>query len=47
MTYTRDEIRAYAQSFACRMMAGDESAYFEFALFLDALNKVQIEVPRI
>ena len=46
MTYTRDEIRAYAQSFARRMMDGDESAYTEFALFLDALNKVQIEVPQ-
>ena len=45
MTYTADEIRAYAQSFARRMMAGDESAYFEFSLFLAALDEVQVEVP--
>ena len=46
MTYTADEIRAYAQSFACRMMAGDESAYFEFSLFLDALGQMQWEVTQ-
>ena len=46
MTYTRDEIRAYAQSFARRMMDGDESAYFELSLFLDALGQMQWEAPQ-
>ena len=46
MTYTRDEIRAYAHSFARRMMDGDESAYFEFSLFLDALGQMQWEAPQ-
>ena len=46
MTYTRDEIRAYAQSFARRMMDGDESAYFELSLFLEVLGKMQWEAPQ-
>ena len=46
MTYTRDEIRAYAQSFARRMMDGDESAYFELSLFLEVLGQMQWEAPQ-
>ena len=46
MTYTADEIRAYAQSFARRMMTGDESAYFELSLFLEVLGQMQWEAPQ-
>ena len=46
MTYTADEIRAYAQSFARRILAGDESAYFELSLFLEVLGQMQWEAPQ-
>ena len=46
MTYTRDEIRAYAQSFARRMMAGEDAAYTEFWLWVQALENLQQEAAQ-
>jgi hypothetical protein len=43
--YTPDEIKAYSQSFAKRMMMGEDAAYVEFWLWMQALDKVSMEIP--